>query len=166
MDINIVTVSGIVDKAPTSTKNITGTLYVSFPLAVSTNTGSINTKQAQHYAINASGKNAEAILNNVNVGDKLFIIGKPSVDTYMAKDKQIIAIQKVWVEKFEFCTPNTLCAPTQIKPVDSEDTGTTITNIALDNSSIEGVADIVDTTTTSNTDTTSAHDEFNKDNAF
>lgn len=99
MDINIITVSGTVDKAPTSAKHA-DVLYVNFSLAVNGNNTLV---KPWYYTISASGKNAESILNNVNVGDKLFIVGRPSVDTYMAKDKQIIAIQKVWIEKFEFC---------------------------------------------------------------
>ena len=99
MNINIITVSGTIDKSPTSTV-VAETLYVNFDLAVNTSHSNIGT---QYYAISASGKNAEAILNSVNVGDKLIIVGKPSVDTYMKRDKQVVAVQKVWVEKFELC---------------------------------------------------------------
>lgn len=115
MNINIITVAGIVDKAPTSTKNADA-LYVNFSLAVNS-----NNNHTQYYAISASSKNAEAILNNVNAGDKLFIIGKPSVDTYMSKDKQIIAIQKVWLEKFEFCSGSNV-EPTDISEIDEQNT--------------------------------------------
>lgn len=115
MDINIITVSGTVDKVPTSTK-ASGVLYVNFTLAVSSSNSTSN--NIQYYAISASGKNAETILNSVNHGDKLFIIGKPSVDTYVGKDKQIIGTQKVWIEKFEFCpiTSSEVIAATVSKP--------------------------------------------------
>lgn len=112
MDINIITVSGIVDKAPTSTK-VSDVIYVNFTLAVNVNNSHSN--NTLYYAISASGKNAETILNSVNLGDKLFIIGKPSVDTYVGKDKQIIGTQKVWIEKFEFC-PISMAEAVDVKP--------------------------------------------------
>lgn len=99
MDINIITVSGNVGKTPTSIKR-DEILYANFSLAV--NIGNKDAPKALWYSISASGKTAEVILNHVNAGDKLFITGKPSVDTYLGKDKQIIGVQKIWIEKFEF----------------------------------------------------------------
>lgn len=99
MDINIITVSGNVGKAPTSIKR-DDVLYANFSLAV--NVGAKDAPKTLWYSISASGKTAEVILNHVNTGDKLFITGKPSVDTYLGKDKQIIGVQKIWIEKFEF----------------------------------------------------------------
>lgn len=97
MDINMVTVSGNVGKAPTSIKK-DGVLYANFSLAV--NLGTKDAPKTLWYSVSASGKTAETILNHVNVGDKLFITGKPSVDTYLGKDKQIKGVQKIWIEKF------------------------------------------------------------------
>lgn len=96
----MIVVSGNAVKSPTSTKN-GGVLYANFSLAVD-----IGTKEAPKtcwYSISASGKNAELILNNINPGDKLFITGSPSVDIYLGKDKQVVGVQKIWLEKFEFC---------------------------------------------------------------
>lgn len=98
MNINLITVSGIVDKNPTS-NIVSGVLYINFELVVNSSTHAGATPQ--YYAISASGKNAETILNSVNSGDTLFIMGRPSVDTYMKKDKQVVAVQKVWIDKFE-----------------------------------------------------------------
>lgn len=100
MDINMIVVSGNIAKSPTSTRS-DDVLYVNFSLAV--NIGSKESPKTSWYSMSASGKNAELILNHANVGDKLFITGKPGTDTYLGRDKQIISVQKVWVEKFEFC---------------------------------------------------------------
>lgn len=95
----MIVVSGFVGKAPTSTKN-GDVLYANFPLVI--NVGSKELPKTQWYGVSAAGKTAEVILNHVNVGDKLFITGRPSIDMYLGKDKQIIGVQKIWLEKFDF----------------------------------------------------------------
>lgn len=105
MDINTITVSGNVGKSPTSIKN-DDVLYANFSLAV--NVGTKDSPKTLWYSITASGKTAEVVLNHVKAGDKLFITGTPSVDTYLGKDKQIIGVQKIWIKKFQFGGSNTL----------------------------------------------------------
>ncbi len=103
MDINMIMVSGCVSKSPTSIK-MYDVLYANFSLEV--NVGSLTNPKTLCYLVSSSGKIAEMVLNEVNIGDKLFITGKPSVDTYMNKDKQIVGLQKIWIEKIEFaCCP-------------------------------------------------------------
>lgn len=118
----MITVSGNVVKPPTSMKT-DDVLYANFNLVV--NVGNVEIPKITWYAISASGKNAEAVLNMVNEGDKLFIIGKPSVDIYLGKEKQVVAVQKIWLEKFEFGWRKSVVLPTQ--PPSIEDT--TSTNI-------------------------------------
>lgn len=116
MDINMITVSGNVAKSPTSTKN-GDVLYANFSLTV--NVGTHEAPKTIWYSVSASGKNAEIILNHVNPGDKLFIIGKPSVDIYLGKDKQVVGVQKIWLERFEYGSSKTV-AVEHIAPITAD----------------------------------------------
>lgn len=93
-------VTGNVGRDPESRYDASGSMFVTFSLAV--NTGSKANQKTDWLEISCNGKTAELVQTYVRKGKKLLIEGTPAASAYINKEGNAVATLRVYANNVEF----------------------------------------------------------------
>ena len=93
-------VTGNVGRDPESRYDASGSMFVTFSLAV--NTGSKANQKTDWLEISCNGKTAELVQTYVRKGKKLLVEGTPAANAYINKEGNAVSTLRVYANNIEF----------------------------------------------------------------